>query len=141
VPGPWNFYYHTRQSRLFENIGVGDYLWIVIRDAHDSRRDWLLVEKISVAEKRHKPKYERPYQIVGDTQKSEFCDIVNQADLTAILHELSFVSGNKVTADRGKLAQSLQTIRVLTSGGSKILQRYSKTLSRTPKLIGTSATT
>ena len=55
TPGPWNFCYHSKSRRLFDRIEQGESLWIVVFDTLPPPGDWLLIERISVMEKKHKP--------------------------------------------------------------------------------------
>ncbi len=139
-PGPWNFHYHSKSRHLFDQIERGENLWIVVFDVAPPPGDWLLIERISVMEKKHKPEFARPYQIVGDPKKSLCFDIRKQSDLTAVLHKLNFVTGKKILASGAKIAQSLQSIRPLTSGDRALLQRSSKdlpTVSRLSEMLPT----
>jgi hypothetical protein len=115
-PGPWNFYYHTKQRRLFDHIKKGDNIWVVVFDSQPPPGDWLLIQRISIVEKRHQPSFERPYQVVGDPVQSEIFDIRGQTDLTPILRQLNFTTGRRISSQGARIAQSLQTIRALTSG-------------------------
>jgi hypothetical protein len=133
-PGPWNFHYNSRSRRLFDQIERGDNLWIVVFDTAPPPGDWLLIERISVMEKKHRPEFARPYQIVGDPKKSVSFDIRKQSDLTPVLHELNFVTGKKILASGIKIALSLQYVRPLTSGDSALLERYSKDLPTVSRL-------
>ncbi|SRR6266540_3276469 len=133
-PGPWSFHYHSKSRHLFDQIERGENLWIVVFDTAPPPGDWLLIEKISVMEKKHKPEFARPYQIVGDPKKSLFFDIRKQSDLTPVLHKLNFFTGKKILASGAKIAQSLQSIRPLTSGDSALLQRFSKDLPTVSRL-------
>lgn len=133
-PGPWNFHYHTRQRALFGQIKKGDNLWVVVFDAQPPPGDWLLIEKISVTKKMHRPDFPRPYQVVGDPTHSEFFDIREQHDLTSVLHQLKFITGKRISAQGAKIAQSLQLIRPLTSSDSALLQTHAQKLPRARKL-------
>lgn len=133
-PGPWNFHYHSKSRRLFDQVERGENLWIVVFDTAPPPGDWLLIERISVMEKKHKPEFARPYQLVGDPNKSLVFDIRKQGDLTPELHKLNFVTGKKILASSAKIAQSLQSIRPLTSGDSALLQWYSKDLPTVSRL-------
>lgn len=133
-PGPWNFHYLSKSRRLFDQIERGENLWIVVFDVDPPPGDWLLIERISVMEKTHKPEFTRPYQIAGDPKKSICFDIRKQSDLTDVLHKLNFVTGKKISASGAKIAQSLQSFRPLTGGDSALLQRYSKDLPTVSRL-------
>jgi hypothetical protein len=133
-PGPWNFHYHTRQRRLFNEIKKGENIWVVVFDTKPPPGDWLLIEKLSVKEKRHIPEFARSYQVIGDPKNSVFFDIRKQSDLTPLLHKLSFVTGKKIVASGAKIAQSLQSIRSLTSEDSALLQSYAQRLPKAHKL-------
>jgi hypothetical protein len=139
-PGPWNFHYNSRSRRLFDQIEKGNNLWIVVFDTAPPPGDWLLIEKISVMEKKHRPEFARPYQIVGNPKKSVAFDIRMQSDLTPVLHELNFVTGKKILASGIKIALSLQYVRFLTNRDSVLLERYSKdlpTVSRLSEMLPT----
>ena len=133
-PGPWNSHYHSKSRHLFDQIERGENLWIVVFDVDPPPGDWLLIGRISVMEKKHKPEFPRPYQIIGDPEKSLFFDIRTQSDLTPVLHELNFGTGKKILASGVKIAQSLQPIRPLTSADSALLQRYSEDLPTVTRL-------
>jgi hypothetical protein len=133
-PGPWNFHYNSRSRRLFDQIERGENLWIVVFDTVPPPGDWLLITRISVIEKKHRPEVARPYQIVGDPKKSVSFDIRKQSDLTPVLHELNFVTGKKILANGIKIALSLQYIRPLTDGDGALLERYSKDLPMVSRL-------
>jgi hypothetical protein len=128
TPGPWNFHYNSKSRRLFDQIKRGENLWIVVFDTAPPPGEWLLIERISVIEKKHNPELVRPYQIVGDPKKSVAFDIRKQSDLTPVLHELNFAAGKKILASGIKIALSLQYIRPLTNRDSALLERYSKDL-------------
>src|SRR5207253_11414410 len=66
---PIYFHYNSRSRRLFDQIERGENLWIIVFDTVPPPGDWLLIERISVMEKRHNPEFARPYQIVGDPKK------------------------------------------------------------------------
>jgi hypothetical protein len=127
-PGPWNLHYHSKSRHLFNQVERGENLWIVVFDTTPPPGDWLLIERISVIEKRHKPEFPRPYQIIGDPKKSVSFDIRKQGDLTPVLRKLNFVTGKKILASGARIAHSLQCIRPLTTGDSALLQQYSKNL-------------
>jgi len=133
-PGPWNFHYHTRQKSFFDQIKKGENIWVVVFDVQPPPGDWLLIERISVKEKRHIPEFGRSYQVIGDPENSVFFDIRKQSDLAPLLHKLSFVTGKKILASGAKIAQSLQSIRPLTSGDSTLLQSYAQRLLKAHKL-------
>jgi hypothetical protein len=133
-PGPWNLHYHSKSRHLFDQIERGENLWIVVFDVDPPPGDWLLIERLSVTEKKHKPEFARPYQIVGDPKKSLVFDIRKQSDITDVLHKLNFVTGKKMLASGVKISQSLQTYRPLTSGDSALLQQYSKDLPTVSRL-------
>jgi hypothetical protein len=133
-PGPWNFHYHSKSRHLFDQIARGDNPWIVVFDVAPPPGDWLLIERISVMEKKHKPEFARPYQIVGDPKKSLVFDIRKQSDLTDVLHRLNFVTGKKIVASGAKIAQSLQSFRPLIGGDGELLQCYSKDLPTVSRL-------
>ena len=139
-PGPWNFHYNSKSRCLFDQIERGETLWIVVFDTAPPPGDWLLIERIAVMDKKHNPESARPYQIVGDPEKSVSFDIRKQSDLTPVLHELNFVTGKKILAGGIKIALSLQYIRPLTNGDSALLERYSKdlpTVSRLSEMLPT----
>lgn len=133
-PGPWNFHYHSKSRHLFEQIEAGENLWIIVFDTLPPPGDWLLIERISVMEKKHRPEFARPYQIVGDPKKCLCFDIRKQNDLTPVLHKLNFVTAKKILASGTKIAQSLQPIRPLTRGDSILLQQYSQGLPTVSRL-------
>jgi hypothetical protein len=133
-PGPWNFHYNSRSRRLFDRIERGDNLWIVVFDTAPPPGDWLLIEKISVMEKKYRPEFARPYQLIGNPKKSVSFDIRKQTDLTPVLHDLNFVTGKKILASGIKIALFLQYVRVLTNGDSALLERYSKDLPTVSRL-------
>jgi len=133
-PGPWNFHYHSNSRHLFDQIERGENLWIVVFDTLPPPGDWLLIEKISVMEKKHTPELPRSYQIVGDPKQSLSFDIRKQSDLTPVLRKLNFVTGKTILASGAKIAHTLQCIRPLTSEDSALLQHYSKDLPTVSKL-------
>jgi len=133
-PGPWNFHYNSKSQRLFDQIERGENLWIVVFDTAPPPGDWLLIERISVMEKKHNPEFVRPYQIVGDPKKSVAFDIRKQSDLTPVLRKLNFGTGKKILASGAKIAHTLQCNRPLTSEDSALLQHYSKDLPTVSKL-------
>ncbi|MDP2606731.1 MAG: hypothetical protein Q8S00_29690 [Deltaproteobacteria bacterium] len=138
--GPWNFHYLSKSRYLFDQIERRENLWIVIFDVDPPPGDWLLIERLSVTEKKHRPEFARPYQIVGDPKKSVVFDIRKQSDITDVLHKLNFVTGKTILAGGAKISQSLQTYRPLTSGDSTLLQQYSKdlpTVSRLSEMLPT----
>ena len=134
TPGPWNFHYHSKNPRLFDRIERGDNLWIVVFDTEPQPGEWLLIERLCVAEKRYKSELKRPYQIVGDPGQSTSFDIRKQEDLTPVLHNLNFVTGKKILVSGIKIALVLQNIRQLTEGDSASLEQYSQGLPRVVSL-------
>lgn len=135
-----DIHWHTNSESFFQQVEIGDSLWVTVWAGSSRPEEWRLLEKIRIKElKEEEPddNYRGPYHAIGDQLSSLYFDIKRQSDFTPILHELEFISGRKIKANGKLIGRSLQAIRPLTDGDIELLERYSANLKRrefkTPK--------
>ena len=127
--------WHTSNERVFNNLVVGNSIWVIIWAGDDYPDEWRLLQKVyikSLGIDTRDGKYEVEeyghFHADGDKELSNVFDIENQEDLTPLLHHLEFGRGKGMTA-RGKLiGRSFQSLRPLTENDGRLLEAYSKSL-------------
>ena len=127
--------WHTSNEGVFNNLAVGNNIWVIVQAGDDYPDEWRLLQKVNIESLEidtREDKYEVEeyghFHADGDKELSKIFDIDDQKDFTPILHHLEFARGRRLNA-RGKLVgRSFQSLRPLTENDGRLLEAYSKSL-------------
>jgi hypothetical protein len=125
IPG-WG----TKSDYVHRMVKPGDVIWVVTRGGPGHEDEWRLLQKVVVARNWYdtERKDNFRYRVAEDEAFSAVYDPTDQGDLTPLLHKLDFASGKRIMASGGKIGQSLQTVRPVTSHSGTLLEAYAAKL-------------
>ena len=119
----------SRDKALYNGIGLGDTLWLVVTGGSEFPDEWRLMSALRLRRKsvERTSRYGQ-YHFLCDARASQSFRIARQPDLAAILRLLEFASGKGLRVARRNVGQRLQKPRRLTPADSALLSEYADTL-------------
>jgi hypothetical protein len=127
---PLDFDWYTDDERFHRQVRPGDTIWVVVTGGPTHPREWRLLQRVVVL-KPDPHEVQSPYRrlhVFADVPRSEAYDLATQQDLTTVLKRLEFRTRKPIRVDAGKIGQTLQRPRALSSDDSGVLRSYAEGL-------------